>query len=65
MNQEVWKRKKDKRPRQGTWGRWKKFLKYFGAKKHRQAERQAIRHEEEDELSNNSYKKADNPWNYD
>lgn len=53
------KRKKDR------WRPWSKWLKHFGNRKHRQMERQALAHDEWNELHDKSLKDACNPWDWD
>lgn len=45
--------------------RWKKNLKHFCKRKHRQFERQAIKAERYDELHCRTYKQSEDPWRWD
>ena len=47
------------------YGSWKKNLKHFCKRKHRQLERQAIRVEHYSKLHQWSYKQAEDPWYWD
>lgn len=57
---------KTRRKVRGHWyGSYKKHLKHYGARKHRQLERQAIHHGDYEKLHRLSYKQAEDPWSWD
>jgi len=55
-----------KTKRKANWGHhWKKNLKHFCKRKHRQLEREAIKTERYDRLHRLTYKQAEDPWSWD